>query len=296
MINHADNSKDKNMDEKKMSEELNMENVGDLPEIPEVFAAEYIKRMKADTPDLWDRIEAGIAEEPVKAEKTVPKKNGVLLHFKKYGGFYGMAAAAVLLIVIAMPVLSNVKRNSATANVDAPTSHQDRNDAASEVSNDKNSLNVFDNSSASYAEGECATASDSVEESCDDSYYYDSDFAGADNSEEDSDAESAASVVTYPESGSWEMTVSVSGMEYVHGSGEVLRIYGDDGTGNIVTLTNGLLSMTDEEILEYVSDDELENLKENIDSLQNGDMIDVIVYRSESDEDDEACIYIVGLR
>ena len=94
--------------------ELQLNNEENMPEIPEAFAKEYIKRMKANTPDIWDRIEAGIGEKE-NAKKTVTKseapivsfeakkKKSVGKHFMRYGWAYGLAAVACICGIVLIP-------------------------------------------------------------------------------------------------------------------------------------------------------------------------------------------------
>ena len=76
-----------------------------VEELSDLQREQYIEQTRLDTPDLWGRIEAGFEAELTELQKQNDKKIVDINTKRKLKNKYrGLVAAAVLLIVIALPV------------------------------------------------------------------------------------------------------------------------------------------------------------------------------------------------
>ena len=95
-----------------------MDNMDNIEELSEELLDEYMKQIDLETPDLWDRIEAGYAAEinacvnAYNNEQYINKANKKKANNNKakaIGKYLGLAAAITLIAVIAIPV--GLKKN-----------------------------------------------------------------------------------------------------------------------------------------------------------------------------------------
>ena len=289
------------MSEEKKSEELNIVNETDLPEIPEAFAAEYKKRMAEQTPDIWDKIVAGISEEG-EPEKVTPvsvapekKKGGVIAHFRKFGAYYGMAAAAVLCIAIAVPVLMNTRY--AANETAAPEPHQDK---MSITTNDMAGMAAGDAKEADYCEEEAYCDSvaepecydDEAEDLSDDNACFSSDDLSTASGSGDADDETRDADVNQE-----MVTLEVEIIAVNTEDGEPVSFtVKDEETGDVLELYRADQHIFDQYLSFTLAGDEFDNLMDNIDSLKEGDYIIVdVIYVLDEDGNVDHC-YIAGMK
>lgn len=85
---------------------------------------EYKKACAEETPDLWNRIEAGL---PQKTEQTAKAGNGALTQaaIRKVWMRYGAFVAAAVMVLVTVPGLLRMTQAKSTAENAAPMSVQD---------------------------------------------------------------------------------------------------------------------------------------------------------------------------
>lgn len=85
---------------------------------------EYKKACTEETPDLWNRIEAGL---PQKTEQTAKAGNGALTQaaIRKVWMRYGAFVAAAVMVLVTVPGLLHMTQVKNTAENAAPMSVQD---------------------------------------------------------------------------------------------------------------------------------------------------------------------------
>lgn len=85
---------------------------------------EYKKACAEETPDLWNRIEAGL---PQKTEQTAKTGNGALTQaaIRKVWMRYGAFVAAAVMVLVTVPGLLRMTQAKSTAENAAPMSVQD---------------------------------------------------------------------------------------------------------------------------------------------------------------------------
>ena len=294
------------MSDEKKSEELNIVNESDLPKIPEAFAAEYKKRMAEQTPDIWDRIVAGIGEESAPGETapvTAPqkKKGGIIAHFKRFGAYYGVAAAAVLCIAIAVPVLMNTKY-AATNEAEAPAPHQSKRDEPGSYG-DMEAFAVGGDEKYSeetyYDDAECAEAE--AEESDDLSINSD-DYSSAGDSQAAEESADETSDMDTDYENQYEMiieTVKVEIISMEKDNDYILTFIVKDENGMELMLNNGPMYYSERFIENTISYKDYDRLCDNMADLKEGDTIDaVIVYYDNNIRglDETDTLFIFGMK
>ena len=293
------------MSEEKKSEELNIVNESDLPEIPEAFAAEYKKRMAEQTPDIWDRIVAGISEESA-PENVTPvgsapekKKGGVIAHFRKFGAYYGMAAAAVLCIAIAVPVLMNT-RYAATNEAEAPAPHQSKRDGTDSYG-DMEAFAVGGDEKYSeetyYDDAECAEAEES-----DDLFINSDDYSAAGDSqaaEESADETSDMSTDYENQYGMIIETVKAEIISMEKDNDNILTFIVKDENGMELMLNNGPMYYSERFIENTISYKDYDRLCDNMADLKEGDTIEAVIVYYDNDIrglDETDTLFIFGMK
>jgi len=94
------------------------------------FEKEYRELTKNETPDLWNRIEAGIHEKNVPVQETAQKKNNNIINIVLR---FAPMAAAVVLVALLIPVFTRMTGNSAKDGRIAEPDTSFYNDAAEEA-------------------------------------------------------------------------------------------------------------------------------------------------------------------
>lgn len=91
------------------------------------FEKEYRELTKNETPDLWNRIEAGLHEKNVPVQETAQKKNNNIINIVLR---FAPMAAAVVLVTLLIPVFTRMTGNSAKDGRIAESETSFYNDAA----------------------------------------------------------------------------------------------------------------------------------------------------------------------
>ena len=94
------------------------------------FEKEYRELTKNETPDLWNRIEAGLHEKNVPVQETAQKKNNNIINIVLR---FAPMAAAVVLVALLIPVFTRMTGNSAKDGRIAEPDTSFYNDAAEEA-------------------------------------------------------------------------------------------------------------------------------------------------------------------
>lgn len=94
------------------------------------FEKEYRELTKNETPDLWNRIEAGLHEKNVPVQETAQKKNNNIINIVLR---FAPMAAAVVLVALLIPVFTRMTGNSAKDGRIAEPDTSFCNDAAEEA-------------------------------------------------------------------------------------------------------------------------------------------------------------------
>lgn len=94
------------------------------------FEKEYRELTKNETPDLWNRIEAGLHEKNAPVQETAQKKNNNIINIVLR---FAPMAAAVVLVALLIPVFTRMTGNSAKDGRIAEPDTSFCNDAAEEA-------------------------------------------------------------------------------------------------------------------------------------------------------------------
>ena len=292
------------MSDEKKSEELNIVNESDLPKIPEAFAAEYKKRMAEQTPDIWDRIVAGIGEESAPGEAapvTEPqkKKGGIIAHFRKFGAYYGVAAAAVLCIAIAVPVLMNTKY-AATNEAEAPAPHQSKRDGAGSYG-DMEAFAVGGDEKYSeetyYDDAECAEAEES-----DDLFINSDDYSSAGDSQAAEESADETSDMDTDYENQYEMIIETVKAEIISMEKDndyIITFIVKDENGMELMLNNGPMYYSERFIENTISYKDYDRLCDNMADLNEGDTIEAVIVYYDNDIrglDETDTLFIFGMK
>ena len=123
---------------------------------------EYKKACAEETPDLWNRIEAGL---PQKTEQTAKAGNGALTQaaIRKVWIRYGAFVAAAVMVLVTVPGILRMTQAKSTAENAAPMSVQDMTDAK------ENTTGMTDTEGIAADSADTAFA-DAFPGECDDAY------------------------------------------------------------------------------------------------------------------------------
>ena len=122
---------------------------------------EYKKACAEETPDLWNRIEAGL---PQKTEQTAKAGNGALTQaaIRKVWMRYGAFVAAAVMVLVTVPGLLRMTQAKSTAENAAPMSVQDMTAAKENTTGMTDTEGIAaDNADTAFADafpGECDDA------------------------------------------------------------------------------------------------------------------------------------------